>query len=131
MKVELAEAQWLCEQAEISVEQLAELTGLSPALLHELVDYGALVPVGAPAPVAGRESAASPAAASRDPSAHWNFAADCVVAVRTARRLRDDFDLDANALAVALMLIERIHALEAQLRELHSQFPRTRVTSKR
>jgi chaperone modulatory protein CbpM len=125
MKVELAEAQWLCEQAEISVEQLAELTGLSPALLHELVDYGALVPVGAPAPVA--EPAAGPAAAPRDPSARWNFAADCVVAVRTARRLRDDFDLDANALAVALMLIERIHALEAQLRELHSQFPRTRV----
>jgi hypothetical protein len=30
-----------------------------------------------------------------------------------------------------LMLIERIQALEAQLRELHSQFPRTRVTSKR
>ena len=38
MKVELTEAQWLHEQAEISVEQLAELTGLSPELLRELVD---------------------------------------------------------------------------------------------
>ena len=128
MKVELSEAQWLCEQAEISVGQLAELTGLSPELLRELVDYGALVPIGAP--VAEHE-ASSAADARPDPSAQWSFAADCVVAVRTARRLRDDFDLDANALAVALMLIERIHGLEAQLRELHSQFPRTRVTSKR
>jgi len=126
MKVELSEAKWLCEQAEISVGQLAELTGLSPELLRELVDYGALVPVGAP--VAEHEASAD---ALPDPSAQWSFAADCVVAVRTARRLRDDFDLDANALAVALMLIERIHGLEAQLRELHSQFPRSRVTSKR
>lgn len=128
MKVELSEAQWLCEQAEISVGQLAELTGLSPELLRELVDYGALVPVGAPV---GEHEASSAADALPDPSAQWSFAADCVVAVRTARRLRDDFDLDANALAVALMLIERIHGLEAQLRELHSQFPSTRVTSKR
>jgi chaperone modulatory protein CbpM len=129
MKVEPAEAQWLCEQAEISVEQLAELTGLSPEALRKLVDYGALVPVRAPAPVAEHEMTGT-ADSPPDPSAQWSFAADCVVAVRTARRLRDDFDLDPNALAVALMLIERIHGLEAQLRELHSRFPRTRGTSK-
>ena len=119
MKVELTEAQWLHEQAEISVEQLAELTGLSPELLRELVDYGALVPVNADAPVE--------AAPDVQVSEQWSFAADCVVAVRTARRLRDDFDLDPNALSVALMLIERIHGLEAQLRELHSQLPKLRV----
>ena len=44
MKVEFTEAQWLHEQAEISVEELAELSRLSPELLRELVDYGALVP---------------------------------------------------------------------------------------
>jgi chaperone modulatory protein CbpM len=120
MKVELTEAQWLHEQAVISVEQLAELTGLSPELLRELVDYGALVPVNADAPVVTESSGVQV-------SEQWNFAADCVVAVRTARRLRDDFDLDPNALSVALMLIERIHGLEAQLRELHSQLPKLRV----
>lgn len=125
MTIEFAEAQWLCEKPEISVEQLAELSGLPAELLRELVDYGALMPLDAPR----RADSAQPASADspRGAQAHWSFAADCVMAVRAARRLRDDFDLDANALAVALMLIERIQALEAQLREMHSQFPRTRL----
>ena len=119
MKVELTEAQWLHEQAEITVEQLAELTGLSPELLRELVDYGALVPINADAPVDAKPP-------DVQISEQWSFAADCVVAVRTARRLRDDFDLDPNALSVALMLIERIQKLETQLRELRSQLPHLR-----
>ena len=114
MKVELTEAQWLHEQAEISVEELAELSGLSPELLRELVEYGALVPINAQVPI-------------NVELAQWRFTADCVVAVRTVSRLREDFDLDANALSVALMLIERIHGLEAQLRDMRSQFPQLRV----
>ena len=111
MKVELTDAQWLHEHAEISIEELAELSGLSAELLRELVDYGALVPINAQVPI-------------NVESAQWSFTADCIVAVRTVSRLREDFDLDANALSVALMLIERIHGLEAQLRELQTQFPR-------
>jgi chaperone modulatory protein CbpM len=108
MKVELTDAQWLSEHAEVSVEELAELSGLSPELLRELVDYGALIP-------------------TNIQSAQWTFTAECVVAVRTVSRLREDFDLDVNALSVALMLIERIHGLEAQLQALRSQFPALRV----
>ena len=108
MNVELTDAQWLSDHAEVSVEELAELTGLSPGLLRELVEYGALVPINVQ-------------------SAQWTFTAECVVAVRTVSRLREDFDLDANALSVALTLIERIHGLEAQLRDLQTQFPRLRV----
>jgi chaperone modulatory protein CbpM len=132
MKVELTEAQWLHEQSEISIEELAELSGLSPALLRELVDYGALVPINTEAPI-NPETPISPApstdapGSASGPMSQWNFAAECVVAVRTARRLRDDFDLDPNALSVALMLVERIHELEAQLRQLHSQFPNLRM----
>jgi len=107
MKVELTDAQWLSEHAEVSIEELSELSGLSPELLRELVDYGALLPTNVQ-------------------SAQWTFSADCVVAVRSVSRLREDFDLDANALSVALMLIERIRGLEAQLRELQTQFPRLR-----
>jgi chaperone modulatory protein CbpM len=108
MKVELTDAQWLSEHVEVSVEELAELSGLSPELLRELVDYGALIP-------------------TNIQSAQWTFTAECVVAVRTVSRLREDFDLDVNALSVALMLIERIHGLEAQLQDLRSQFPTLRV----
>ncbi len=53
----------------------------------------------------------------------WRFSAECVVAVRTVSRLREDFDLDANALSVALMLVERIQTLETQLQALQCQLP--------
>lgn len=108
MNTELTDAQWLHEQAEVSIEELAALSGLSPELLRELVEYGALIPTNVQ-------------------SAQWHFTADCVVSVRTVGRLREDFDLDANALSVALTLIERIHRLEAQLQDLQTQFPRPRV----
>lgn len=108
MKIEPADAQWLHEQAEVSFEELAELSGLAPELLRELVDYGALVPVNVR-------------------SERWTFNAERVVAVRTVSRLRQDFDLDANALSVALNLVERINVLEAQLQQLQSQFPAVRI----
>ena len=114
MKIELTDAQWLSEHAEVSVEELAELSGLPRELLRELVDYGALVPINVQVPTDAQ-------------SAQWSFTAECIVAVRTLGRLREDFDLDANALSVALTLIERIHGLEAQLRDLQTQFPRLRV----
>jgi chaperone modulatory protein CbpM len=108
MKPELTDAQWLHEHAEVSIEELADLSGLPPELLRELVGYGALVPVDTHA-------------------SQWTFTSECVVSVRTVNRLREDFDLDANALSVALNLIERIHGLEAQLRELRTQFPHVKL----
>ena len=110
MKIEITEAQWLDETGELSLQELVEISGLPSELLVELVEHGALEPVGA------RDAGGS---GSND----WQFSAECVVAVRAASRLREDFDLDANAMSVALMLIERIHGLEAQLQELHCQFP--------
>lgn len=108
MNTELTSAQWLHEQAEISIEDLAQASGMPAAILRELVDYGALTPVNATAP-------------------EWRFTVECVVAVRTVSRLREDFDLDANALSVALNLVERIHSLEAELRGVRSQIPGTRI----
>ncbi len=125
MKIELTDAQWLSEHAAVSVEELAELSGLSPELLRELVEYGALVPINVQAPI--NEQDPFDAQGSTDAqSAQWSFSAECVVAVQTVGRLREDFDLDANALSVALTLIERVHGLEAQLRELRTQFPQLR-----
>ncbi len=102
------EARWLHEHAEISLDDLAELSGLAPALLRELVEMGALNPTDLRAQ-------------------QWHFASECVVSVRRAGRLREDFDLDANALSVALNLVERIQELERELHHLRSQFPRVRV----
>ena len=111
MKTEIADAQSLHESAELTLEELVELSGLSSELLIKLVEYGALAPV-------DPQHEARPA--------QWRFSSECVVSVRTVSRLRGDFDLDANALSVALMLVERIHELEARLQELQCQFPQPR-----
>jgi MerR HTH family regulatory protein len=95
MNVEIAEATFL-ENDFVTLVQLAERSGLSEEELRELIESGAFSPV--------------------DVSA-WTFSAQCVVVARTAYRLREEFALDdAHALAVVVRLIQRIEALEAQLR---------------
>lgn len=85
--------------------ELAELSGLSEAELHELVDGDVMVPV--------------------DPGAtQWTFRAEYIVAAKTARRLRDDFELDAQGIVLALTLLDRVRDLEAQLRDLRARLPR-------
>jgi chaperone modulatory protein CbpM len=105
MRVELTEVAWLDETHELSLAELAQLSGLSETELRDLVDFGAITPI-------------DPSAAQR------TFHARHVVAARVARRLRHDFELDVQGLAVALTLLERVHDLEAQLRELRAQMPR-------
>jgi chaperone modulatory protein CbpM len=105
MRVELTEVFWLDEQRELSLTELAELSGLTEAELQELADYGAIVPA--------------------DPNAaRLTFRSECIVSARTACRLRNDFELDAQGLALALTLLDRVHDLEAQLRGLRAQLPR-------
>jgi chaperone modulatory protein CbpM len=104
MRIELTEVHWLNEHHEVSVTQLAELSGLSEAEIHELVDYGAIAPI--------------------DPDAvRRTFDAQCIVVARTACRLRDDFDLNTQGVALALTLLDRVHDLEAQLRDLRARLP--------
>jgi len=105
MRVELTELYWLEEQRDVTLAELAELSGFSEAELHELEVGGAIAPV---------DANAAPA----------KFDARCIVAARTAFRLRNDFELDTDALAVALALLERIGSLESELRELRAQLPR-------
>jgi len=107
MKVELTEAMWIEDSSAISIAELAEQSGLDEANLRDLVDYGALSPV-------------DPTAAS------WTFSAECVVTARTACRLLNDFELEPNGLAVALTLLERIRALENEVRRLHAEMPHLR-----
>jgi len=87
-----------------TLAQLSELSGLSEEELREWVDEGVIAPI--------------------DPeAAQWLFGADRLVTVRLARRLSHDFDLDRHSLALALTLLERVHALEEELRELRARLP--------
>jgi chaperone modulatory protein CbpM len=105
MRIELTELTWLEEHREVTLAELAELSGLSEAELAELEDFGAIAPADPGAPT-------------------QTFRAECIVAARTAFRLRNDFELDPQGLAVALTLLERVRALETELREIRAQLPR-------
>lgn len=104
MEAERVEAVWLTEDHEFSLAELAELSGLSEAELHDLVDYGAIAPVDPQAP-------------------RWVFKGRCLTTVRTACRIRVGFDLDLHGAALAVSLLDRIHDLEAQLDSLRAQLP--------
>ena len=97
MKIEHTEVVWLEARSDYTARDLADLSGLPADVLNELMDCGALP--------ATREQGGA------------RFEAESVALVRTARRLRDDFELDANGLAVAMSLLRRMHALEAELAE--------------
>lgn len=116
MKLEIIDANWLCEHPEVSLEELVELSGLSSEFLVELVEYGALAPT---EPL----TAADAVLRTDSRPVQWRFTSDCVIAVQAVSRLRKDFELDANALSVAMMLIERIRGLESQLQELQCLLP--------
>ena len=102
MNLEPAEALNFNEWDVISFSQLIEISGLPESELRELVDYGALAPV--------------------DPQASsWTFSAVNVTVARTAGRLRNDLELDTHALSLVLGLVERIDALEKELRALRAR----------
>ena len=102
MNVEIVEAVTLDEHGLVTLEQLALAAELPADELRALVDYGALAPV-------------DPAATS------WTFTASWVVVARTAGRLRRDFELDAHSLSVVLRYVQRVEALEAEVRALRAR----------
>lgn len=104
MKIEHAEAVWLDERGAVTLIELAECSGLTAEEVRTLVDYGALVPT--------------------DPAAGvLTFAPAWIAAARMACRLRDDFEVDARGLALALALLERIEDLESEVRGLRARLP--------
>jgi chaperone modulatory protein CbpM len=98
---------WLDAHFEVSFEELTRLSGLPEGELRELVEYGVLAP--------------------NDPGrAQWTFSGECVVTARAARRLRESFELEPEALSLVLGFLQRIRALEEELRALRAQLPRVR-----
>jgi chaperone modulatory protein CbpM len=96
MSTYLSETIWLNETEVCTLEHLAEISGLSTSELNELINSGSLEPV------------------NQDPE-HYLFQLHSIVIARTARRLRDDFELDIQGMTVAITLLRRIHSLEIEL----------------
>lgn len=101
MQGKLTEVHWLDQRENLALVELVELSGLSEPELRELVEYGAIAPL---------DANATP----------WMFHYGTIAVARTAQRWRKDFELDAPGLSLALNLLDRIHELEAQLRDLHA-----------
>lgn len=92
---------WLDARETLDASDLAHASGMSVEEIEELVDYGALAPMDA-----GRM-----------------FSAACITPLRTAGRLRRDFDLDLFAVAMLMDYLGRIDALEQQVRTLQARLP--------
>ena len=88
----------------LPLQELIELSGLSEFEVRELVEYGALTPAG-------------------ESTGQWVFSVQSITVARTARRLREDFELDPHAVALLLAYLDRIHELEAELCALRAQLP--------
>lgn len=109
MATKVTEVVWLNALDLCSFEHVLEVSGLTESELQDLVDMGLIHPTGT------------------DPKRYY-FHTESIVIARRARRLRDDFELDAQGVAVALSLLERIEGLEAQLADLRARLatPRRR-----
>ncbi len=103
MTVQITESVWLNASDICSFDHLAQVSGLGPDHLLALVEAGVLEPT------------------NQDPHNYY-FSIDCIVIARRARRLRDDFDLDPDGMALAVNLLRRINDLEAQVNDLHAKF---------
>lgn len=100
------QAVWLNEGETCSFLTLVEASGLSGEEVQWLMESGALMPL-----------------AGQPAQENLVFPADALPVARLARRLRDDFELDRAGLALALRLMQRIDALEAEIGQLRARLP--------
>ena len=98
--------EWIWPEASetISISELSRTCQLSIGDLDELIEYGALAPM-------QREAD------------ELVFSAACAPALRTACKLRQDYDLDLFTVALLMEYLNRIEALEREIRSLHAQLP--------
>lgn len=100
--------EFLDDDLRLALDELAARSGLAANEIVSLVEYGVFEPLGA---------AGEPA--------RWTFSMRTVRVARRAARLRHELEIDdPHAVAVALTLLERIDALEGQLRELRCRLLR-------
>lgn len=96
MSKQLVKAVWLHGDELCQIEHLVEVSGLSIDEIHDLIESEVIAP-------------------ANDSTEPYLFALQTVLTVKTARRFRDDFELDRNGLNIALTLFQRIAELETEL----------------
>lgn len=90
------EFMWLDEHHEVSLDEIIQLSGLTQDELHRLVESGALIP-------------------NNPTDDSWRFNSHYLVSILTLSRLKHDFELESDSLALTLVFLERIRTLEFQL----------------
>jgi len=88
----------------ITHTELTQVCRISVAELDELVEYGALAPM-------------------KEQGGERIFSRACVASLRTASRLRQDYDLDLFTVALLLEHLSRIEELEREVRFLRAHLP--------
>ena len=101
LDIRKTELVWLDAGQPMDLPDLADASGMETAELCELMEYGALTPLGS------------------DEKA-MRFSAAFVIPLRTASQLRRDFDLDLFTVALVLDYLGRINALEHPVRALQA-----------
>jgi hypothetical protein len=104
MKAERIEAVWVEEQHLLSVDDLGGRWGLSTSQLHDFIANGVLEP-------------------ASGGSAAESFRIEQLSVVRTACRLQQELELDTHAVGVVLELVQRVRALENELKSLRARLP--------
>lgn len=95
---------WLDASETISLSELSRACQISIGDLDELIEYGALAPI-------EREAD------------ELVLSAACAPALRTACKLRKDYDLDLFTVALLMDYLNRIERLEREIRSLHAHLP--------
>ena len=97
MNREIDQSIWLNDVDVCQIDHLIEVSGLSLEEIEDLINHEIIVP--------------------QDRNANPRFFyLHYVMTVKMARRLRDDFQLDRNGLSLALTLLQRVQALEEELK---------------
>jgi len=90
------------ERERVTLDALAASAGLHPALVESFVEFGLIEP-------------------AERVGARLLFDSDCVVRLRTIMRLRRDLGANLPGVAVILDMLDRIAALQREVRWLRAQ----------
>lgn len=107
MTQEQTQWHWLDTRETVTLYELSDCCGMTVAELDELVDYCAL----------------QPATPDSDEPAGRVFSAQWVMPLRSASKMRLDFDLDLFTVAIVLGNLKRIEVLERQVLSLQALLP--------
>ena len=103
MNTQTFELHWLEVDEAIPITELAGMCAMSMDDVNELVEYGALLPL---------QTTNAP---------ERTFSALCVMPLRTACKLRQDFDLDLFTVGLVLGYLQRIDTLERKVRQFEAK----------